>query len=1213
MMTTKDNKRKIEEKLMFDNAPIESDDYETEAQVLDAQIKKEGVTNIGIVAPYGAGKSSAITTYLKRYRQKSLCAPKHVQISLADFNTDEKEISGNSNSYSENAIERSILQQLLYSQKKHALPKSSVNRTNKTNIFIKLAFAFLAIILSLSIIVLAFEVNGKNIIAWLTTDGSIIEATSSCVIAVSIIVLIFYLWHSGILRKVKYKDFEINVDGKGEVPKDYSLFNNFINEVLYFFECVNVDLVIFEDLDRLENLQIFVKLRELNTIINNSPKRANKVTFIYAVKDSMFKDEKQRAKFFEFILPIVPVINPITTYDSIAQMHQQQINIDSSLKLSDQFIKDISFFVSDMRVLKNTFNDYVVMATKLSDNNERHLSVKRENLFALALYKNLFPYDYSRLQNNEGLIPLCVDKEKVVDLFKEIEEAKIKELEVEKERIEKENLKDFNDLKLLFKGQHVGLAHLSNRWGAVSVDSIDSFKDVMYLQHPNPVYAGYAVQVQKLPSGETYYERETIIKNKGLKRCEEIETAIRVCKNKIEKIESQRFDVLIREYGIEQYFSTKNLLELKKKYKEQIANEIFVGKSNEDLPTEEQDKKLDAQIHFVRMLINKNYLDEDYLEYISNNKSNISAHDRDFIRNVKQGYVKSYNYKLDNVKAVLRNLNEEDFLQPAILIGDVCLSLDIIREIDDENDVKTHKFDNIMRLFASGHKNVATAVVEFLAVTDVARKEIFADYIAQFSDSIVEELFKENITNADKDIIIKALLNYKKYSALQLSNTRSYIENHSQYLTLLGNLDFDEACQLISRLNLVFIKLDVSNGKDKLYQFIVDGGHYSITVDNLTVVLDIKEEIRFEFEHKNYTYIQEHGDEKLKQQISNNLQVYINEVYTKLPDTNESESVVKAFLSNANLSDEIKCKLINHTDIRLTTLHDIDVRFYDLLLSLNKVVPSWDNIFIAYSAIKYGDSLIYFILQNDGKISGSFADQDKALQVTLFNQLIESKFEDDVFDSLAKSVNAAFAMNNVYAKNANSKYFVLAGCFQYNVQDMSILSNTPCMFPYLICHQDKIILEMKTFFGITTFASSYGKRVIEEKNLSINFKKEFWYNCSNAFENFNGIENELAKFLVRNGCKLTERLLYRFTDIQIESPLKMGLLSLAVSQGIVKNLQEFKTYFQSISEECSKLWNVSQKIVVEDDGATRLVVDYMKKSNLVSYTARKGKLHLKCS
>lgn len=1166
------------------------------------------MNNIGIVAPYGAGKSSAITTYLKRYRQKSLRAPKHVQISLADFNRDEKETSDNSNNYSENAIERSILQQLLYSQKKHALPKSSVNRTNRTNIIIKFAFAFLAIILSLSIIVLAFEVSGKNILAWLTTDSSIIETTSSCIIAVSIIILVFYLWHSGVLRKVKYKDFEINVDSKGDVPKDYSLFNNFINEVLYFFECVNVDLVIFEDLDRLENLKIFVKLRELNTIINNSPKRANKVTFIYAVKDSMFKDEKQRAKFFEFILPIVPVINPITTYDSIAQMHQQQINIDSSLKLSDQFIKDISFFVSDMRVLKNTFNDYVVMATKLSDNNERKLSVKRENLFALALYKNLYPYDYSRLQNNEGLIPLCVDKEKVVALFKVVEEAKIKELKDEKERIDKENLTDFNDLKLLFKGQHIGQTPIGMR--GVNVNAIETFEGVTHLQHPNPSYSGYAVQVQTLPSGETYYEREIIIKSKRLKRGEEIEEEIRVCKNKIEKIESQRFDVLIREYGIEQYFSAENLLELKKKYKEQIANEIFDGNSKEDFPLEEQDKKLDAQIHFVRMLINKNYLDEDYLEYISNNKSNISVHDRDFIRNVKQGYVKSYNYKLDNVKAVLRNFNEEDFLQSAILIGDVCLSLDIIREIDDENDVKTHKFDNIMRLFASGHKSVATAVVEFLAVTDVARKEIFADYIAQYSDSIVEELFKENITNADKDIIIKALLNYKKYSALQLPNTRSYIENHSQYLTLFGNLDFNEACQLISRLNLVFIKLDVSKGKDKLYQFIVDGGHYAIVVDNLTVVLDIKEEIRVEFEHKNYTYIQEHGDEKLKEQIGNNLQVYINEVYTKLPDTNETESVVKAFLFNANLSDEIKCKLINHTNIRMTTLHDIDVRFYDLLLSLNKVVASWDNIFIAYSAIQYGDSLILFILQNDGKISGSFANQDKTLQATLFNQLIESEFDDYVFENLAKSVSATFAMNNVYAKKENSKYFVLAGCFNYNVQDMPILSNTPCMFPYLICHQDKIVLEMKTFFSSTTFASSYGKRIIEEKDLSINFKKEFWYICGNAFEDFKGIENELAKFLVQNNCKLTERLLYRFTDIQIESSLKISLLSLAVNQGIVTNLQAFKTYFQSISEECSKLWNSSQKIVVDDNGATRSVVDYMKKSNLISYKPRKGQLYL---
>jgi len=78
--------KKIEEQMLFDNSPIESDDYETEAQVLDAQVKKQSVTNIGVVASYGAGKSSAIATYLKRYRKNCIFSPKHVQISLADFN-----------------------------------------------------------------------------------------------------------------------------------------------------------------------------------------------------------------------------------------------------------------------------------------------------------------------------------------------------------------------------------------------------------------------------------------------------------------------------------------------------------------------------------------------------------------------------------------------------------------------------------------------------------------------------------------------------------------------------------------------------------------------------------------------------------------------------------------------------------------------------------------------------------------------------------------------------------------------------------------------------------------------------------------------------------------------------------------------------------------------------------------------------------------------
>lgn len=1184
-MAKEDKKRKINEELMFDNSPIESDDYAIEAQILDTQIKKEGVKNIGVVASYGAGKSSAITTYLKRYRRNSLRAPKYVQISLANFNSDENITKDDSKSYSENAIERSILQQLLYSQKKHSLPKSSINRTNKSNIFITLSYMFLALALIFSVIVLAFEISGNSFFdKAVNYNSSIIKVVFSCVIAVSIILIIFGLGRSGVLRKVKYKDFEINVDSKGEVPKDYSLFNNFINEVLYFFECVNVDLVIFEDLDRLENLKIFVKLRELNTIINNSPKRAKKVTFLYAVKDSMFKDEIQRAKFFEFILPIVPVINPITTYDNILQMHDKVIKVDATLKLSDQFIKDMSFFVSDMRVLKNTFNDYVFMANKLKDEREGKLLLKHENLFALALYKNIYPHDYSRLQQNEGLIPICINKDKLVEIFKKAEEDKIKKLEADKEIIEKEWVKDFNDLKLMFKGQHCGCAPVSKN-GMNSVDQIESFQDVSYLQHPFPSYSGYAVKVLNLPTGETYLERENIIKGKITDGIERIGEEIRSCKNKIEKIESQKFNSLITEYGVEQYFSESFLLELKNKFKED-------------------------QISFVRMLLNKNYLDEDYLDYISDNKSKISAHDREFIRNVKQGYIKSYNYKLDSIIDVLRNLNEEDFIQPAILIGDVCSSLKLIQDIDNENAVKTNKFKNIMCLLSDGSDNVLNAVIEFLAVKDTDDIVIFADYIGQNSSVIVEELLKHDIGNINKDIFVKALINHKKYDVLRLAYSKSYIENHTHYLSLFEDLAYEDICQLICNLGLKFNKLDVYNGKDKLYQFITKGNYYAITVENLKIIMDIDETKKNDFELSNYTYLQQNGDKNLKEYIAKNFISYINNVYMKLSDSNETENTLVELLKNSKLSDEVKFKIINHTKIVLNQLKDIDIKYYDLLLSLNKVGADWNNIFATYSAINFGDPIIQFIFQNGGNIKGSFAIQDSNLQVSLFKHLLESEFEDDIHKNLAESIDQIFSIDGSYAKNGNAKNYILAGCFDYNVQAMSLLSNTPSMFPYLIYYQDKIIKDMKLFYKGSTFESSYGKKVLEEEALSINFKKEFWRFCWNAFVNFNGIEFQLAEFLVKNECNLTEGLLYKFTSLQIGATLKMSLLSLAVKQGIIINLQAFKSYVQSINSEFAKLWNTSQKIIVDDNTETRAVIDYMRKNNLLSFASRKGKLYL---
>ncbi len=1197
--------KKINEQMLFDNAPVESDDYETEAQILDAQVKKQCVTNIGVVATYGAGKSSAINTYLKRYRKKGIRQPKHVQISLADFNKDEVDANNENNNYSENAIERSILQQLFYSQKRYKLPKSSINRTNKSSFWLTAGCALLSIIFILSVIVLSFEISGNSLFN--VSNSSIVNSIASCVATISLVVAIMCLARFGYLKRVKYKDLEIAIDEKGNVPKDYSLFNNFVNEVLYFFECINVDLVIFEDLDRLENLKIFVKLRELNTIINNSPRKANKVTFIYAVKDSMFKDENQRAKFFEFILPIIPVMNPVTTYDNIVKMHKQLVSLDSSLELSVQFLKDISFYVSDMRVLKNTFNDYVIMANKLSENTDNNLQLKRENLFALALYKNLYPYDYSRLQKNDGLVPLCIEKDKLIEYHKKDIVIRLNELESEKKRINSEFLKDFEDLKLIFKGQHIHNTALSI-YGIQDVDKINTFEGINFLRHP--VNTGYAVQIQNLPNGESYYEREKIIKDKTNERLAEIDNEIRECKSKIEEIEIKTFNSLLKDYGIEKYFSEENLAKIKADYKELIANELFKGQAKEKLFNDENEKRFDLQLDFIRMLINKNYLDENYLEYTSNNISDLSLNDREFIRNVKQGYVKTYNYKLDNVKAVIISLNEEDFLQPAVLIKDICLSLSKIQALDFSNK---NKFENIMTLLATGSKLVVNAVTECLNVSNNEEKIAFSEYIAKYSSALIEPLFLKDISKIDKDIFIKTLIKNNKIDILQKKVIKTYIEEHTKYLQLFDGLNSSSVCDLINVLNLHFNLIDLSNGKDDVYKFIVNSGNYNLTVDNLKIILDINELNEFDFEEKNFSFISDSGNDSLINKINHNLSDYLNNVFIKLANSNEAEKVFKSFLLNKNLDKETKSKLIKHSKVKIENIKDLDEQLYDDLLIANKIEASWTNIFSVYKISQYRNSLKEYISLNNGKINGSYAKKDVNLQIEIFNYLLAANFKEEEYSNLAKSIDFQFAMTSAYAKNENCEQFVLNGCFAYSVRDMSLLSNTHNMYPYLICHQDEILKAMSQFFSGRTFSASNIEAIIDGKDLSIEFKKEFVYVCGGSLVDLVDIESKLARFIIDSKCNMTEKLLYKFTDVNIDESLKVELLSIAVRQNIITNFNSYKSYFTSISEEYAELWKETKRAVIEDNSKTRSIADYMKEKNIATYTPRKGKLYLRCS
>ena len=134
---------------------------------------------------------------------------------------------------------------------------------------------------------------------------------------------------------------------------------------------------VFEDIDRFKSSEIFVRLREINQLVNQRlsndiskngcwtfrNKHPQVIRFFYMMRDDLFTC-KDRTKFFDFIIPVVPIIVATNSYEQLAKM----LNA-SNLKeqFDDYFLRDISLYIDDMRVLKNIVNEYQIYSEQLRE------------------------------------------------------------------------------------------------------------------------------------------------------------------------------------------------------------------------------------------------------------------------------------------------------------------------------------------------------------------------------------------------------------------------------------------------------------------------------------------------------------------------------------------------------------------------------------------------------------------------------------------------------------------------------------------------------------------------------------------------------------------------------------------------------------------------------------------------------------------------------
>ncbi len=457
--------------------------------------------NIALTGGYGVGKSSILKEVARRNKSRV------VQVSLSTLGLDDTGVdveAGADAAKTEdplegikkstvlkddptqsktNAIQKEIVKQLLYRENPLKMPGSRYRRIGRFAAW----RSFWVALLAAAALTLVFYLTGWTAkIAPLTeffAPGYWVHALILAALTVTVF-LVLGLSHNRLqIRQVKVADTDIALEDGAT-----SYFDQYLDEIVYFFDVTKRDIVIFEDIDRFDDTQIFETLRALNTLLNGAGQlNGRHIRFIYAIKDSIFvklgeaplkcKDADEgidvardlvaeeveranRTKFFDLVIPVVPFI---THRNARNLMDEVLRGLDASI--SPGLIDLAARHVTDMRLIKNVRNEFVVFKQKVmkSDDGE-DLDLDDSSLFAMMVYKSTHLGDFEKIKSGNS------DLDTLYDQFRSIVELTRRRLTAEAQGIRRQivNLdtadvrsREFGDDLLAYAARlrrHLGIA-----------------------------------------------------------------------------------------------------------------------------------------------------------------------------------------------------------------------------------------------------------------------------------------------------------------------------------------------------------------------------------------------------------------------------------------------------------------------------------------------------------------------------------------------------------------------------------------------------------------------------------------------------------------------------------------------------------------------------------------------------------------------------------
>lgn len=362
----------------------------------------ERIKNIAVTGGYGVGKSSVLREVASRNRKKV------VEISLSTLGLPDGD-GGGENSTT-NRIQKEIVKQLLYRERPEKMRGSRFRRLGRFGFWRGLATGALGG----AAVWLIFFLNGWNAALaalFQFNDPGLWFELLMFVVLTAATFGILALTHNRIaIKGVKVATADIAL-----ASDSTTYFDQYLDEIIYFFEVTKRSIVIFEDIDRFDDPQIFETLRALNTLLNASKQLSWDIRFVYAIKDSIFAmlggdDDAEgrnprharfevppanRTKFFDLVIPVVPFITHRNARELVGRVLS-----DVDGQFSPELIDLCSRHLPDMRLVKNIRNEFVVFRRKVAIS--QHTVLTDDGLLAMMMYKNLQLTDFEQIPSGQS-------------------------------------------------------------------------------------------------------------------------------------------------------------------------------------------------------------------------------------------------------------------------------------------------------------------------------------------------------------------------------------------------------------------------------------------------------------------------------------------------------------------------------------------------------------------------------------------------------------------------------------------------------------------------------------------------------------------------------------------------------------------------------------------------------------------------------------------